>query len=117
MNDERYTLDIETLQKFDKPGPRYTSYPTAVEFHEGVGDTDYRTALTAANGDTEGSLSAYIHLPFCRERCTFCGCHVIATEHRDIADKYLDYLALEIDRVAELLPDRRQLSQVHIGGE
>jgi len=116
MSEERYTLDIETLQKFDKPGPRYTSYPTAVEFHEGVGDAEYRAALTAANEDADGSLSAYIHIPFCRERCTFCGCHVIATSHIDIADKYLEYLAMEIDRVAEQLPNRRHLSQVHIGG-
>lgn len=116
MTPERDTLDIETLQRFDKPGPRYTSYPTAVEFHEGVGDAEYRTALTEANQDAQGSLSAYIHIPFCRERCTFCGCHVIATQHRDVADKYLDYLALEIDRVAGLLPDRRQLAQVHFGG-
>jgi oxygen-independent coproporphyrinogen-3 oxidase len=116
MTGDRFTLDIETLQRFDKPGPRYTSYPTAVEFHDGVGDADYRVALDEVDGSPDGSLAAYIHLPFCEERCTFCGCHVIATQHREVAEKYLDYLAIEIDRVAALLPQRRGLAQVHLGG-
>ena len=116
MTADRFALDIETLQRFDKPGPRYTSYPTAVEFHEGVGAADYRTALAEVDGNPDGSLAAYIHLPFCEERCTFCGCHVIATQHREVADKYLEHLAVEIDRVAELLPHRRGLAQVHLGG-
>ncbi|MCB9462713.1 MAG: oxygen-independent coproporphyrinogen III oxidase [Candidatus Eisenbacteria bacterium] len=116
MSEGRYTLDIETLQKFDRPGPRYTSYPTAVEFHDGVGDEDYEKALAEVNESPQDSLAAYIHLPFCEERCTFCGCHVIATQHREVADKYLDYLDIEIGRVAELLPDRRGLAQVHLGG-
>lgn len=116
MTGDRLGLDIETLQRFDRPGPRYTSYPTAVEFHDGVGDAEYRSALGEVNANPDASLAVYVHLPFCEERCTFCGCHVIATQHREVADRYLDYLDIEIGRVADLLPNRRGLAQVHLGG-
>lgn len=109
-------MDIDTLKRFDRPGPRYTSYPTAVEFHEGVGEEDYRRALAAVDDEAEGALGVYVHLPFCQERCTFCGCHVIATSHREVVDVYLDHVAMEIERVAALLPRRRNLAQVHFGG-
>jgi len=116
VSGRRPLLDIDTLKRFDRPGPRYTSYPTAVEFHEGVGERAYRDALLEVNRNASGALGVYIHLPFCQERCTFCGCHVIATAHRDVVDEYLSHLETEIDRVAGLLPARRSLAQVHLGG-
>ena len=108
------TLDL--LERYDKPGPRYTSYPTAVEFHEGVGEAQYRQRLAIANASPETPLSVYAHLPFCEQRCGFCGCNVIITPHRDIAATYLDYLDKEIEMLAAALPDRRKVAQMHWGG-
>ena len=76
----------EILGRFDRPGPRYTSYPTAVEFHGGYTEKDYRAALVEANALGDAPLSVYTHVPFCEERCHFCGCHVIATQHRGQTD-------------------------------
>jgi oxygen-independent coproporphyrinogen-3 oxidase len=110
-------INLETLRRFDRPGPRYTSYPTAVEFGEGVGSEAYRDKLRAADAvGADAPLSLYVHIPFCEKRCSFCACHVIATPHRDVADHYLDYLEREVDAVAELLPNRRQVAQMHWGG-
>jgi len=106
----------ELLQKYDRPGPRYTSYPTAVEFHEGFAAAQYVARLQAANAARSEPLSLYIHIPFCEERCSFCGCHVIITKQRGRAEEYLDYLHREIDLLAAALPDRRRLVQYHWGG-
>jgi oxygen-independent coproporphyrinogen-3 oxidase len=122
MSQSRFHVDIETVRRFDRPGPRYTSYPTAVEFHEGVGEDLYREKLTQANGvevgggESRAPLSLYAHLPFCEHRCLFCGCHVVITPHMPVAEKYLGYVKREIDRVAECLPDRRRVVQMHWGG-
>ncbi len=111
------TVTEETLRRFDKPGPRYTSYPTAVEFHEGVGEVEYRAKLSAANAHgADAPLSLYTHLPFCEHRCLFCGCHVVITRHREVAARYLDFLRQEIDLVAPLLSDRRSVAQLQWGG-
>ncbi len=110
-------VDPETLRRFDRPGPRYTSYPTAVEFHGGVGATEYREHL--ARADAAGAdvpLSLYVHLPFCAKHCAFCGCHVIATPKREVAAHYLQYVDRELELVAAALPHRRTLAQMHWGG-
>ena len=109
----RITLDL--LQKYDRPGPRYTSYPTAVEFAETFGPAEYVSRLAAADR-VAGALSLYAHLPFCEHRCTFCGCHVVITKDQDIVAKYLGYLHREIDLLAAHLPNRRRVSQYHWGG-
>jgi len=110
------TVTSELLKKYDRPGPRYTSYPTAVEFNADFTPARYRAHLHAANEAGAEPLSLYVHIPFCEERCTFCGCHVIITRHRDRAAEYLDYLDRELDLLAQVLPDRRQLIQYHWGG-
>jgi oxygen-independent coproporphyrinogen-3 oxidase len=107
---------VDLLGRYDRPGPRYTSYPTAVEFHDGIGDAEYRARLAAANRDGGAPLSLYAHLPFCEARCSYCGCHVIITNHRDVERRYLSYLEREIDLLAAHLPDRRRISQMHWGG-
>jgi len=104
------------LEKYDRPGPRYTSYPTAVEFHDGVGDRQYRQRLALVDADAQQPLSAYVHLPFCEARCAFCGCNVIITPHREVAARYLDVLDQEIALLATALPQRRQVAQMHWGG-
>ena len=91
--------DRETIQRLiarhDRPGPRYTSYPTAVEFEE-VDPSFYEARLAEADALGDAPLSVYMHLPFCEERCLFCGCHVIITRHRERAEPYLDVLKQEI---------------------
>ena len=109
-------LTPDLIRRFDRPGPRYTSYPTAVEFHEGVGAADYERKLAAADAHPHEPLSLYFHLPFCHERCTFCGCHVIITKKRERAIEYLGYLQRELDLVCKNLPHRRQVAQYHWGG-
>ena len=107
---------IDLLSRYDRPGPRYTSYPTAVEFHPGVDEQVYRGRLARADAAVDDPLSLYVHLPFCEERCSYCGCHVIITKHREVEARYLDYLEREIDLVAQALPHRRKVSQLHWGG-
>ncbi len=106
----------ELLARFDKPGPRYTSYPTAVEFCEEVTARDYEEHLARAGELQDAPLSVYMHLPFCAERCLFCGCHVIITPHMEKATPYLALLEREIELVAAKLPQRRKVSQLHLGG-
>jgi oxygen-independent coproporphyrinogen-3 oxidase len=106
----------ELLRRYDRPGPRYTSYPTAVEFHEGIGADEYKNRLRLADGHPDEALSLYIHLPFCHERCSFCGCHVVITSKHDLATEYLAWLEREIDLVARSLPHRRKVAQYHWGG-
>ena len=108
------TLDL--LRRYDRPGPRYTSYPTAVEFHEGFDEAAYREHLGRAAAERDAPLSLYLHLPFCEERCTFCGCMVIITRKREVAARYLEYLHREIALLAEYLDGRRRVVQYHWGG-
>ena len=106
----------ELLARHDRPGPRYTSYPTAVEFGDGVDRAVYAERLAAANARADEPLSVYMHLPFCEERCLFCGCHVIISPHKEKAAPYVDLLMAEVDLIADHLPDRRTISQLHLGG-
>ncbi|UCH27604.1 MAG: oxygen-independent coproporphyrinogen III oxidase [Trueperaceae bacterium] len=109
------TVTSELLQKHDRPGPRYTSYPTAIEFNESYGREQYRAALRAAS-QIEAPLSLYAHLPFCSERCLFCACNVVISPNKAVAEPYLDAIENEIALVAPLLGERRQVSQFHFGG-
>jgi oxygen-independent coproporphyrinogen-3 oxidase len=112
--------DRETIRrliaKYDRPGPRYTSYPTAVEFSENFGRSDYEERLREADALGDAPLSLYVHVPFCEERCLFCGCHVIITRHYERTEPYLDLLRREIAMVAERTPHRRKFAQLHFGG-
>lgn len=107
---------LTLLERYDRPGPRYTSYPTAIEFHHGVKHQVYADRLARLNRAGDQPLSAYIHLPFCQERCSFCGCNVVITPHREVAGRYLEAVAQEIDLLASHLPDRRTIAQMHWGG-
>jgi oxygen-independent coproporphyrinogen-3 oxidase len=109
-------ITVDLLSRYDRPGPRYTSYPTAVEFSESVGESDYLKCLEAANALGDAPLSLYVHLPFCEQRCLFCGCHTIISPRKDVAVPYLGMLGREIELLAEKLPDRRKFAQLHLGG-
>ena len=106
---------VALIHQYDRPGPRYTSYPTAVEFSEQFDEPAYREQLTRAAGRPD-PLSLYLHLPFCEERCSFCGCSVIITKKRDVAAHYLEYLHREIGMLADALAGRRRVVQYHWGG-
>jgi oxygen-independent coproporphyrinogen III oxidase len=111
MKDRFYRL----LEKYDVPGPRYTSYPTVPAWTEAVGVPDYRESLSGLKGGEH--LSLYFHLPFCETLCHFCGCMTVITKDHSRSRGYVDVLLTELDRVAEILPqDSREVSQVHFGG-
>ena len=106
----------DLLRQYDRPGPRYTSYPTAVEFNASFDSAAYTGRLAAAADAVNDPLSLYMHLPFCEARCSYCGCMVIITQKREVAARYLDYLEREIAMVARALGDRRRVVQHHWGG-
>jgi len=106
----------ELLARYDSTGPRYTSYPTAVEFREDFREPDYLRALERADAVGTDPLSVYVHLPFCERRCVFCGCHSFATTRKEVAEPYLEHLLREIALLAERLPRRRKVAQFHLGG-
>ncbi|HEX5277336.1 MAG TPA: oxygen-independent coproporphyrinogen III oxidase [Fluviicoccus sp.] len=108
-------FDPELLQRYDLSGPRYTSYPTAVQFHEGFAEEDYREAIAASNGSAR-PLSLYIHLPFCGTVCYYCACNKIITANRKRASPYLADLHREIELQAELFTPGREVRQLHWGG-
>lgn len=107
---------VARLRRYDRPGPRYTSYPTAVEFNDRFDDAAYRERLAAAADQRDEPLSLYAHLPFCEARCTYCGCMVIITQKREVAVRYLDYLERELEMLAAALGRRRRVVQHHWGG-
>jgi oxygen-independent coproporphyrinogen-3 oxidase len=109
-------ITTELLAKYDRPGPRYTSYPTAPHFHEGFDEAAYRDRLTTAAQRAAEPLSMYVHIPFCEARCSYCGCNVVISPHRGPEVAYLDTLERELDLLASALDGRRKLNQLHWGG-
>ena len=105
----------ELLRKYDRPGPRYTSYPTVPVWTEEFGTSDYFRHLDSYAQSDRG-ISVYVHLPFCEHRCTFCGCNVVIAQREDTVERYLDYLFREMDTVAERFKGKRRLLQLHWGG-
>ena len=110
-------IDVALLKKYDRPGPRYTSYPTAPLFHPSFTAGDFRGEILATNAPgTASDLSLYVHIPFCDTLCFFCGCTMLVTRDRKRIDEYLRYLKTEITRVAELVAPGRRVTQLHWGG-
>ena len=109
-------VSADLLARYDRPGPRYTSYPTAVDFHGGFGPDDYAACIADAKSRPHDPLSLYVHLPFCRRRCSFCACHVTVTNSDSLPDTYLRHLVTEANAMADRLGDRRKLQQYHWGG-
>jgi oxygen-independent coproporphyrinogen-3 oxidase len=110
------SLTPDLLARYDRPGPRYTSYPTAVEFAESFGPDAYADRLRRAGRDAGGPLSLYVHLPFCDARCSFCGCHVVIARRHSVSSVYLQRLIEEAAIVADHLGERRSVVQYHWGG-
>jgi oxygen-independent coproporphyrinogen-3 oxidase len=111
------SIDTTFLKKYDRPGPRYTSYPTAPLFHSSFGPADYLEALRDTNGnDAHSEISLYFHFPFCDTLCYFCGCTMQVTRDRKRVTEYLQYLRKEIDMVAAVVAPGRNVTQLHWGG-
>ena len=113
--DQTLIFDQELIEKYDYAGPRYTSYPTAPQFHEGFGAEQYRkvAAGTNASGDP---LSLYFHIPFCDTVCYYCACNKVVTKDRGQAHPYLQSLYREIAMQGELFDRNRKVEQLHWGG-
>jgi oxygen-independent coproporphyrinogen-3 oxidase len=108
-------FDVELLRRYDKSGPRYTSYPTAVQFNAGFTEADYRAQAQHSNA-TPRPLSLYFHLPFCDTVCFYCACNKVVTKDRQRASPYLERLHREIALQAELFDRARTVEQLHWGG-
>jgi oxygen-independent coproporphyrinogen-3 oxidase len=107
-------LDFNKFTKYSKPGPRYTSYPTAPEFHEGFDEQAYINHLK--NQDKNRPISLYFHIPFCRSACYFCGCNVVFTSKEDKKERYIEYLDREMAILSQYLDTDREVLQLHFGG-
>ncbi|EAI2590765.1 oxygen-independent coproporphyrinogen III oxidase [Campylobacter coli] len=104
--------DYKAFVKYSKAGPRYTSYPTAVEFNTNFKYEEYIEILKKQNK----ALSLYFHLPFCRSACYFCGCNVIYTAKEESKERYLKYLFQELDILSTIIDTKREVVQMHFGG-
>ena len=111
-NQQQIVWDQSIIEKYNYSGPRYTSYPTALEFHEAFTISDLDMACTQY---PERPLSLYVHIPFCHTLCYYCGCNKFITRQQHKVDEYLDVLEHEIRQRAFLLQGRR-VTQLHFGG-
>lgn len=110
-------INFDILKKYDVPGPRYTSYPTAPQFNEGFTHQSFvDEILKTNNGHDLPDLSLYFHIPFCDTLCYFCGCNMLVTRDRNRVKTYIDYLKKEIDIINKYLKPGRKVSQLHWGG-
>ena len=107
-------IDFTKFEKYSKPGPRYTSYPTAPEFNTNFTQEDLIDKFK--NQSDDRPLSLYIHIPFCRSACYFCGCNVIFTSKEDKKVRYIQYLKKELKILASHLNTNRVVTQMHFGG-
>jgi oxygen-independent coproporphyrinogen-3 oxidase len=110
-------FDAELLRRYDKPGPRYTSYPTAPQFGPGFGDAALREVVRASNEEPiPRPLSLYAHIPYCFSPCFYCGCNRVITRDKARGGLYLARLQREIALVAPLFDRDREVVQLHLGG-
>jgi len=110
-------IDIDVLKKFNQPGPRYTSYPTAPLFSPEFTAADFTREIVETNSESnKGDLSLYFHFPFCEKLCYFCGCNMMVTQNRQMIREYNDYLKKEIELLLPLISKNRKTEQMHWGG-
>ena len=109
-------ININLLKRFDKPAPRYTSYPTAPVFSSTYTDKQFEIDLIRNNDENRNPLSLYVHLPFCDTLCYFCGCTTVITSRRERLSDYLAVLKREIARTSYYINRNRRVTQIHWGG-
>jgi oxygen-independent coproporphyrinogen-3 oxidase len=113
--DHSTQFDLELIAKYDQSGPRYTSYPTAVQFHEGFNEEGYKRIARESN-ETVNPLSLYFHIPFCDTVCFYCACNKVATKDRAMAAGYLARIYEELRLQSALFDASRVVTQLHWGG-
>ncbi len=122
MVSPRYTVPVpvepafELVRKYNIPGPRYTSYPTAPQFSEAIDRAVLIDEIAVDNQDDKAPLSLYFHLPFCESLCWYCGCTTVITRRRASAGEYVSCLEKELAFTAPLLNSARPVTQLHFGG-
>ncbi|MCP4698433.1 MAG: oxygen-independent coproporphyrinogen III oxidase [Gammaproteobacteria bacterium] len=112
---QQTVFDADLIRRYDKAGPRYTSYPTAVQFHEGFDEKAYRACAARSNA-SDRPLSLYFHIPFCDTVCFYCACNKLATKDRSLNEPYLAHIYKELALQSELFDRERQVDQLHWGG-
>ncbi len=115
MKTQSIEFDPALIEKYNTAGPRYTSYPTAVQFTEDFGSDDYRAAAERSNADGR-DLSLYFHIPFCDTVCFYCACNKVWTRDRSKTTPYMERLFREIELQGELFDRERVVAQLHWGG-
>ena len=109
-------MNEDLIAKYNVPTPRYTSYPPANYFHDQFTNEDFEKAVIASNETQPRNLSFYIHIPFCRHLCHYCGCNSYPMAKDEVIGTYVDALKKEIRKVIPLLDKNRKISQIHYGG-
>jgi oxygen-independent coproporphyrinogen-3 oxidase len=115
LNRERFEISEAFLEKYNRPGPRYTSYPTAPVWQDDFGPDDLEQFYATANA-ARTPVSLYMHLPFCESLCLFCACNVVITKDHSVAPPYLETLKHEIEHVSRFVDRERKVVQFHWGG-
>lgn len=117
MTEQTLVFDRELIRRYDRQGPRYTSYPTAVQFHEQFGVAQYLEQARLTNAAAQPApLSLYFHIPFCATVCFYCACNKVVTKNQAHTSRYLDCLTLEIEKQGALFDKGRTVEQLHWGG-
>lgn len=109
-------MNLEIFKKYNKPGPRYTSYPPATFFEGGFTSEQYIEQIKKSNSDKPENLSFYVHIPFCPRLCHFCGCNTGISQKESVIRQYIDSIIKEIKTVTQYLDKNRKVSQIHWGG-
>jgi oxygen-independent coproporphyrinogen-3 oxidase len=115
LMEQKIQFDEALIKRYNQSGPRYTSYPTAVQFDEAFGIEDYKDAAARSN-EAQRGLSLYYHIPFCDTVCFFCACNKVWTRDRSKTTPYLERLFKEIEMQSELYDSSRKVEQLHLGG-
>ena len=114
---QHLVFDADLIKRYDQSGPRYTSYPTVAQFHDGITEGDYRRWAQHSNEDPiPRGLSLYLHIPFCDTVCFYCACNKVVTKHHERAKPYLERLYREISMQSKLFDQDRIVEQLHWGG-
>ena len=109
-------ISADFVEKYNRPGPRYTSYPTVPAWKQAFGETEYHAALEELKGRPDDELAVYLHVPFCAKACHYCGCNMLVTHDKDHITQYMDRLETEIGRVTDIIGTGRRVVQLHWGG-
>src|SRR6266849_9655556 len=109
------SVSAEFVARYNRPGPRYTSYPTAPVWTDSFGPSDFERAISTAE-QRRSPVSLYMHLPFCESLCLFCACNVVITKDKSVTAPYLTVLKKETDRIAQNVSRCRSVAQFHWGG-